>query len=78
MNRYSVDEFVNQTQQQDRGQGLFELETERILELNLNGSMWTKMGSMISYRGDVKFTREGILEQGVGNLWRRMQTESCP
>ena len=71
MNRYSIDEFVTQTQQQDQGQGVFELETERILELNLNGSMWTKMGSMISYRGNVKFTRERIMEQGIGNLLKK-------
>lgn len=71
MNRYSIEEFVTQTQQQDHGQGVFELETERILELNLNGSMWTKMGSMISYRGNVKFTREGIMEQGIGNLLKK-------
>ena len=68
MSRYSIEEFVSQTKQKDQGQGTFELETERLLELNLNGSMWTKMGSMVSYRGNVKFTREGILEQGFGNL----------
>lgn len=71
MNRYSIQEFVTQTQQKDLGQGVFEMETERILELNLNGAMWTKMGSMISYRGDVKFTREGMLEQGFGNLLKK-------
>ncbi len=71
MNRYSIEEFVNQTRQQDHGQGVFELETERILELNLNGEMWTKMGSMISYRGNVKFTRERIMEQGIGNLLKK-------
>lgn len=71
MNRYSIEEFVAKTIQQDKGQGVFELETQRILELNLNGSMWTKMGSMISYRGDVKFTREGVLEQGIGNLLKK-------
>ena len=71
MNRYSIEEFVTQTQQKDHGQGVFELETQRILELNLNGSMWTKMGSMISYRGAVKFTREGVLEQGIGNLLKK-------
>ena len=41
------------------------------MELNLNGEMWTKMGSMISYRGNIKFTREGILEQGLGNLLKK-------
>ena len=71
MSRYRIEEFVEQTRQKDLGQGLFELETERMLELNLNGSVWTKMGSMISYRGNVKFTREGIMEQGVGNLLKK-------
>ena len=42
-----------------------------MLELNLNGAIWTKMGSMISYRGEVKFTREGIMEQGIGNLLKK-------
>lgn len=71
MNRYSLEEFVQETRQKDQGQGTFEFETERILELNLNGRVWTKMGSMISYRGDVKFTREGIMEQGLGNLLKK-------
>ena len=47
------------------------LNWERMMELNLNGEMWTKMGSMISYRGNIKFTREGILEQGLGNLLKK-------
>jgi uncharacterized protein (AIM24 family) len=71
MSRYSIEEFVNQTRQKDLGQGLFELETERMLELNLNGAAWTKMGSMVSYRGNVRFTREGIMEQGLGNLLKK-------
>jgi uncharacterized protein (AIM24 family) len=71
MNRYSINEFIEQTRQKDRNQGLFELETERLLELNLDGMIWTKMGSMVSYRGEVKFTREGILEQGLGNLFKK-------
>lgn len=73
-NRYSIREFVQQTVQQDRGQGLFELESDRILEVNLNGQVWTKMGSMIAYRGDVKFTREGMLEHGLGKLLKKAVT----
>ena len=70
-NRYSLEQFVNATGQRDRGQGVFELESDRMLEVNLNGQVWTKMGSMVSYRGDVKFTREGILEHGVGKLLKK-------
>ena len=42
-----------------------------MLELNLDGSIWTKMGAMVSYRGDVRFTREGIMDRGVGNLLKK-------
>lgn len=70
-NRYSLQEFVEASAQRDRGEGIFELETPRLLELNLNGEIWTKMGSMVAYRGNVKFVREGILEQGMGNLLKK-------
>lgn len=71
MNRYTVAEFVEATAQRDRGQGFFELETERMLEVNLNGLVWTKMGTMVSYVGRIKFTREGILEHGIGKFLKR-------
>lgn len=71
MSRYSLQEFVNQTAQQDLNQGVFELESDRMLEVNLNGLIWMKMGAMVSYRGQVKFTREGILEQGLSNLLKK-------
>jgi uncharacterized protein (AIM24 family) len=74
MNRYSIEEFINQTMQQDKGEGLFELETPRMLEVNLNGQVWAKMGSMISYRGNIKFEREGILEHGLGKLFKKALT----
>lgn len=67
-NRYSISQFVQKTQQQDKGQGVFEFETDRILEINLQNTAWIKAGSMVSYRGAVKFTREGILEHGLGKL----------
>ena len=74
MSRYSIDDFVEQTRQQDQQQGFFELEGERILEVNLDGSVWTKTGVMVAYRGQVKFTREGILEHGVGRLFKKALT----
>jgi len=71
MSEHSLAAFLEKTAQQDRGQGTFELETARLLELNLNGLIWVKMGAMIAYRGQVKFTREGILERGIGNLLKK-------
>ncbi len=74
MSRYSVSEFVQKTEQQDLNQGIFELESDRILEINLNGMLWIKKGAMIAYRGDMKFTREGVLEHGVGKMLKRAFT----
>ncbi len=71
MSRFGLDEFLKSTIQQERGQGLFELEGDRILEVNLNGAIWTKTGSMIAYLGSVKFEREGLLQQGFGNLLKK-------
>ena len=67
----SLQEFVARTAQQDLGHGVFELESPRFLEVNLNGRMNTKTGSMVAYHGEIKFTREGMLDQGVGNLLKR-------
>jgi uncharacterized protein (AIM24 family) len=69
--RYSISEFVEQTRQRDHGQGLFEFESERLLEVNLNGDIWIKKGAMVAYRGNVKFTREKMLERGVGQLLKK-------
>jgi uncharacterized protein (AIM24 family) len=74
MSRYSIAEFVSNTAQKDRGEGLFELESERMLEVNLNGRVWTKMGSMVAYTGDIRFTREGMLEHGLGRLLKKSFT----
>lgn len=71
MSRHSVAEFVARTAQQDRGQGLFELESSHLLEVNLAGTVWTKTGSMIAYRGEVKFEREGVLEHGLGSMLKK-------
>ena len=71
MSRYTVQEFIENTQQQDRGEGLFELESPRFLEVNLDGMVWMKVGAMISYVGNIKFEREGILEKGFGKLLKK-------
>lgn len=74
MSRFSLQDFINETEQKDKGEGLFELETPRMLEINLNTQIWAKAGSMVSYRGRIKFTREGILENGLGTLLKKAFT----
>ncbi|TWT83604.1 hypothetical protein CA13_50710 [Planctomycetes bacterium CA13] len=70
-NRYSLDAFLEKTRDRDLNQGLFELESERMLDINLNGEVWIKMGAMVAYTGQVKFEREGVLSRGIGNLLKK-------
>jgi uncharacterized protein (AIM24 family) len=74
MARYTVGDFVSQTVQKDKGEGLFELENDRTLEINMNGMVWAKLGSMVAYRGGVKFEREGMLDHGLGTLLKKAVT----
>jgi uncharacterized protein (AIM24 family) len=72
--RYTLDDFMTKTAEQDRGEGLFEMESERMLEVNLDGTVWTKKGAMVAYLGSIKFTREGLLEHGLGKLFKKALT----
>jgi uncharacterized protein (AIM24 family) len=71
MARQSLAQFVSEHAEQTRDQGLFELESDRVLEVNLAGMIWMKLGSMIAYVGNIRFSREGMLEQGIGNLLKK-------
>lgn len=74
MTNYTIDEFIRQTKQDERENDYFELETPRILEVNLADMVWAKAGSMISYTGQIKFEREGVLEHGVGTMFKKALT----
>ncbi len=74
MGKYTIDEFIRQTKQDERENDYFELETPRILEVNLADMVWAKAGSMISYTGQIKFEREGVLEHGVGTMFKKALT----
>lgn len=71
MSNYTITEFIQKTKQDERENDYFELETPRILEVNLNGLVWAKTGSMISYTGQIKFEREGVLEHGLGSMFKK-------
>lgn len=68
---YSLQDFVAATGERDNPGIDFELESTRMLEINLAGRVWTKLGSMIAYRGEVKFIREGMLEGGLGKAFMK-------
>lgn len=72
--RYTLQEFIQESAERDHRQGFFELESSRMLEVNLNGLVWTKMGAMVGYTGDIRFTREGVLEHGIGKFFKKMFT----
>ncbi|MBJ7448524.1 MAG: AIM24 family protein [Brevundimonas sp.] len=67
----TVSEFINAYQEKDVSTEAFELESPYLLEVRLNGSVWAKAGAMVARTGQVKFTRQGILEQGLGNLLKK-------
>lgn len=78
MSRYNLQSFVQASVQKDLNQGVFELESNRMLEVNLNGMIWTKLGSMVAYRGNIKFIREGLMDQGIGNMFKKLiSAEGC-
>lgn len=67
----NLSEFLETSKQQDRSAEAFELESPHLLEVKLNGRVWAKSGAMVAYRGGVKFARQGIMEQGLGNLLKK-------
>lgn len=71
MSRYSIDEFIQSTAQDDSARDYFQLENDRMLEVNLDSLVWMKAGAMVAYVGQIKFTREGLLDKGLGTLLKR-------
>ncbi len=74
MSGYSIEEFVKSTAQDNAANRPFELENPHLLEVNLKGRVWAKAGSMVAYTGQVKFTREGVLEHGLDRMLKKMLT----
>jgi uncharacterized protein (AIM24 family) len=69
---YSLQQFIRETGERDRPGDVFELESKAMLEVHVNGRTWAKLGSMIAYRGDLRFVREGAFEGGLGKLVTKM------
>ena len=72
MTQYSIDEFVQKNAQDVQADSLFELENPYLLEVNLRQRAWAKIGTMIAYVGDVKFSRESVMKQGMKKFLKKM------
>jgi uncharacterized protein (AIM24 family) len=71
---HSVAEFIAKHTDQERNAGPFEVENRSTLQVNLAGTVYAKAGSMIAYRGGVKFSRKSVLEDGLGKLLKKVAT----
>ena len=68
----TLQEFLASSKEKDVSGDAFELESPHMLEVRLNGMVWAKAGAMVARKGSVKFTRQGVMEQGLGNLLKKM------
>lgn len=74
MSIYSLESFINKNSQDPDVKESFQLESPYMLKVDLEGKIWTKLGSMIAYNGDINFKREGLLEKGLGKLMKKSLT----
>jgi uncharacterized protein (AIM24 family) len=68
---HSIADFVAQTSERDNPGDVFELESPKMLEAQVRGRIWSKLGAMIAYRGNLKFIREGMMEGGLAKAFLR-------
>ena len=69
---HSLNDFFQATGERDNPGDVFELESLKMLEARVRGRIWSKLGSMIAYRGNLKFVREGMMEGGIGKAFMKM------
>jgi uncharacterized protein (AIM24 family) len=72
--KYSINEFANNNMQKNKSSETFQLESDYMLDVNLNGKVWAKLGAMVAYTGDVRFKRQSSLEQGIDKFIKKTVT----
>lgn len=71
---YSLSDFLAKTAERDNPGEVFELESSKMLEVTVNGRIWSKLGAMVGYKGNLTFKREGTLEGGLMKAIQRAVT----
>ena len=75
----SLSDFVRDTAERDNPGDVFELESHKMLEVKVRGRIWSKLGAMVAYKGNLTFKREGMLEGGIMKaLVRAVSSEMEP
>lgn len=76
----SLRDFLARTAERDNPGEVFELESSKMLEVTVkNTRIWSKLGAMVAYTGNLTFTREGMLEGGLMKaLKKAMSSEMSP
>ncbi len=69
---HSLADFFAATSERDNPGDIFELESLKMLEARVKGRIWSKLGAMVAYRGNLKFVREGMMEGGIGKALMKM------
>ncbi|WP_261663745.1 AIM24 family protein [Deinococcus sp. Marseille-Q6407] len=69
-----LQDFLRRTAERDNPGDVFELESPRMLEATVNGRIWSKLGAMVAYKGDLAFQREGMLAGGMMKALKRAVT----
>ncbi|WP_247002399.1 AIM24 family protein [Halosolutus gelatinilyticus] len=73
-----VDEFVTTNEPREGGE-TFQLENSKLLDVDLDGSVIAKAGSMIAYSGDISFEGKSSAEGGItGFLKEKATSEGTP
>ncbi|MGF1452123.1 MAG: AIM24 family protein [Opitutales bacterium] len=65
-----IDEFLAQHAQEPGGP-TFQLESSKMLEIKVDGTVWAKAGSMVAYNGELKFKRR---TGGIGKMLKKALT----
>jgi uncharacterized protein (AIM24 family) len=74
----NVDEFVTENEPKAGGE-TFQLEHGKLLDVNLDGTVTAKAGSMIAYEGDISFTGKSSAEGGItGFIKEKATSEGTP
>jgi uncharacterized protein (AIM24 family) len=69
---HTLSQFVAETGERDNPGDVFELESSYMLEVHVTNRVWSKLGAMVAYRGNLKFIREGAFEGGLGRFVSKM------